>query len=333
MLPFPHSPESEFALAAVEAGVAICKPIYAGTDRGALKKTDASPVTIADFSVQAVTAAMLADHLPNDMLVAEESSAALREFENGGILQAVTDAFSRHHQPAKAAAVCNWIDRGSGVPGERFWVMDPVDGTKGFLRGGQYVIALALIEAGEIVVSALGCPHLDEQLRPDLDGSGVILLAARGSGAWLRRVDGTAWRRLHVAAQNQPHLARVAHSFEPTHTNHDLLQALLAGLETSVDTIPMDSQAKYAMIAGGTCDLLYRLTSTGRPPGSECIWDHAAGALLVTEAGGCITDLHGEPLDFMQGRTLAANEGVLVSNGTLHAAALEVYRRVTEKAG
>jgi len=333
LLPFPHSPELDFALKAVETGVEICIPIYAGTHQGALKKIDASPVTIADFSVQAVTAAMLADRFPDDVLVAEESSAVLREAENAYTLQAVTDVFSHHYRQASPEDVCGWIDRGSSNPQTRFWVMDPVDGTKGFLRGGQYVVALALIEAGEIMVSALGCPHLDEQLQPNFEDGGVMLLAERSGGAWLRPVKGAVWRRLQVSSQRQTELARAAHSFEPTHTNHDLLRALLAELGTNMETIPMDSQAKYAMIAGGSCDLLYRLTSSGRPPGAECIWDHAAGALMVTEAGGRITDLNGEPLDFMQGRTLAVNEGVLVTNGILHDAALDVYRRVTEEAG
>jgi 3'(2'), 5'-bisphosphate nucleotidase len=58
------------------------------------------------------------------------------------------------------------------------------------------------------------------------------------------------------------------------------------------------------------------------------IWDHAAGALIVEEAGGCVTDLVGRPLDFGAGRVLSHNEGVVASNGRLHSAVLEAVQRV-----
>ena len=56
--------------------------------------------------------------------------------------------------------VCAWIDYGSQNRASRFWTYDPIDGTKGFLRGDQYVSALALIEDGRVMVGALGCPEL-----------------------------------------------------------------------------------------------------------------------------------------------------------------------------
>jgi len=329
----PHSPQIEFSLNAVEVGMRLCMYIQAGGSQEALIKADASPVTIADYAVQAITGAMLAERFPEERLVAEESSAALREPSNRGTLDAITALVGRHLQRADSSEVCAWIDRGTADPGGCFWVMDPIDGTKGFIRGGQYVIALARIEDGEIVLSVLGCPRLNPQLQPDMDRGGAILLAVRGEGAWARQLDDLEWNRLQVSDQADPRFARIAHSFEPSHTNQGRLKKILSALGTRVETLPMDSQAKYAMIAGGTCELLYRLTSSGRPPGSECIWDHAAGALMVTEAGGQITDLNGEELDFTKGRTLAANEGVLVSNGVLHDAALETYQRVVGKMG
>jgi len=55
----------------------------------------------------------------------------------------------------------------------------------------------------------------------------------------------------------------------------------------------------------------------------ERMWDHAAGAAIVTEAGGRVTDLDGEPLDFTAGPTLQRNRGVLATNGAVHDLALE----------
>ena len=83
----------------------------------------------------------------------------------------------------------------------------------------------------------------------------------------------------------------------------------------------MDSQAKYAVVARGEADIYLRLPT--RADYREKIWDHAAGALIVTEAGGVVTDSAGRPLEFRQGRELAANRGVVVSNGRLHAQIIE----------
>lgn len=327
------SPDIQFLLQAVTTGMRLSSRLEASGDWDTLVKHDASPVTVADFAVQAVTAALLAKHNDGDVLVAEESSAALRLPENAHTLAAILSVVKQVLPEVDAEKLCAWIDRGASEPGERFWVMDPIDGTKGFVRGGQYVVALARVENGDVVMSALGCPHLNQQLQPDRDIGGSLLVAARGEGSWIRPSSGKEWRRLHVSTQSDARKARITHSFEPSHLNQDLLDALLDTLGTNVETLPMDSQAKYAMLSGGASDLLYRLTSTGRPPGAECIWDHAAGALIVEEAGGCVTDLHGEPLDFTQGKRLAANTGVLVSNGLLHQAALDAYRRVTGEAG
>jgi len=89
----------------------------------------------------------------------------------------------------------------------------------------------------------------------------------------------------------------------------------------------MDSQAKSLLLAAGEGELIFRLISPRRPDYVERIWDQAAGAIIVEEAGGRVTDLAGVPLDFRAGRALDRNLGVLASNGRLHAAALEAIRQ------
>jgi len=90
----------------------------------------------------------------------------------------------------------------------------------------------------------------------------------------------------------------------------------------------MDSQAKYAVLAAGQGDLYFRLLSSGKSDYREKIWDQAAGSLIVEEAGGRVTDLDGKPLDFSKGRTLAANRGLVASNGHLHNAALAAIKKI-----
>jgi 3'(2'), 5'-bisphosphate nucleotidase len=83
----------------------------------------------------------------------------------------------------------------------------------------------------------------------------------------------------------------------------------------------MDSQAKYGIVARGDAEIYLRMPT--RADYREKIWDHAAGALIVEEAGGTVTDILGRPLDFHQGRELSGNRGVVVTNGRSHTLVLE----------
>jgi 3'(2'), 5'-bisphosphate nucleotidase len=94
------------------------------------------------------------------------------------------------------------------------------------------------------------------------------------------------------------------------------------------EPILLDSQAKYLLLAAGKGDLLLRLLSPRAPDYREKVWDQAAGAIVVEEAGGLITDLDGKALDFTRGRLLTENRGILASNGRLHQDALAALRTV-----
>ena len=302
----------------LEAGE-LCRLVQA-TLVGGLQKEDRSPVTVADFASQAVAAARLQVAFPQDPLVAEERSRALRQPEAAETFDQVIEYVRRVHAGATAEQIAGWIDLGAGKPGQRFWTLDPIDGTAGFLRGDQWVVALALVEAGQVVLGALACPGLDAQFRPAAHRGGCLLLAVRGQGAWLE-ADG-AERPLRVSDRVAPEQARVMGSFEPSHTDPGKMDKLLARLGTEEPLVRMDSQAKFAMLAGGQAELIFRLLSPARPDYREKIWDQAAGAIIVEEAGGQVSDLTGAPLDFSAGASLDRNLGVVVSNGRLHAAAL-----------
>jgi 3'(2'), 5'-bisphosphate nucleotidase len=90
----------------------------------------------------------------------------------------------------------------------------------------------------------------------------------------------------------------------------------------------MDSQAKYAVLAAGQGEIYLRMLTPSRPDYKEKIWDQAAGSIVIEEAGGRVTDLHGKPLDFTLGRTLAQNRGICATNGLLHEAALKTLEAI-----
>jgi 3'(2'), 5'-bisphosphate nucleotidase len=109
-----------------------------------------------------------------------------------------------------------------------------------------------------------------------------------------------------------------------SHIDADRTDAFMrmAGVERS--PVRMDSQAKHALIAVGQADVFVRIPADSQY--REQVWDHAAGTLIVEEAGGRVTDLDGHPLDFNAGTRLLHNEGIVISNGRLHAAAVQALR-------
>ncbi len=324
----PYAAEAQFALQAVRAAARLCRRIQEERVAPAMTKADRSPVTVADFASQALIGRMLIESFPQDPLMAEEGSAALRTREGAETLRVVTEYLARLHPEATPESVCRWIDHGTAAPAGRFWVLDPIDGTKGFLRGEQYVVALALIERGEVVLGALGAPNLGHDLRPQVGGAGCALLAVRGRGSWATPLVEESLTRLQVSRRSEPQRARLLRSVESGHTDVAKIEAIADALGTREPPVLMDSQAKFALIAGGRAELILRLLSPHNPDYSEKIWDQAAGSIIVEEAGGRVTDLRGQPLDFAAGRELRNNLGVLVSNGLLHQVALQAVRAV-----
>lgn len=295
----------------------------------ALTKDDRSPVTVADFTVQAFVSHQLKQAFPGATLVAEEDANVLSQPQASDTLDKVTRFVSTQVASATPELVCQWIDRGQAGTGGRFWTLDPIDGTKGFLRGDQYAIALALLENNKVKIGALGCPNLRNGWQPDIGGAGSLVIAALGQGCWVTSLDGeAALERLSVSACTKADCARLMRSVEAGHTNTEKIDRLVDRMGIGGEPVRMDSQAKYAVLASGQAELVIRLLSPKQPDYREKIWDQAAGALIIEEAGGRISDLHGAALDFSRGRTLANNQGVMASNGALHEPALAALQEI-----
>ena len=307
----------EAGLEAVRAACKVCVRVQADLiHAGTLEKGDKSPVTVADFAAQAVVCGVLAERCPDVPVVGEEGSAELREGAHRGLLDQVAA-----HAGMRPAEALEAIDRGGFDPAtaangdprrDRYWALDPIDGTKGFLRGEQYAVALGLIEGGAVVGGVLGCPNLD---------GGLVLVAVKGAGAFRHAVEGTDHdphhgQRVRVSDRSEPAALRVCESVESGHTKQDAAAEVVARLGVTADPVRMDSQCKYAAVAMGVADAYLRLPT--RPGYVERIWDHAAGVAVLEEAGGAVTDAGGKPLDFSRGRGLDDNRGVIATNGPCH---------------
>lgn len=325
------NPQIRFALDVVQEAASLVRTIQQEMVSLALAKQDRSPVTVADFAAQALVAYRLSQAFPDTCLVGEENSADLKSSPD--TLAQVAHFVARLIPSATPTNVLEWIDRGAQNPGDYYWTLDPVDGTKGFLRGGQYAIALALMVDGRPEIGVLGCPNLAADGSQEMSGRGALFAAMRGTGSFALPISTPGSNQAHLhriqtTDENDPCLARLLGSFEASHTNADLMDGLVKHLAIQAETIRMDSQAKYAVLAAGKGEAIVRLLSPDRPDYKEKLWDHAAGSLVVEEAGGRVTDLDGKPLDFTAGRVLIHNRGLLVTNRTLHPIFLEALQRL-----
>ena len=136
---------------------------------------------------------------------------------------------------------------------------------------------------------------------------------------------------LRVHGASDPSEARFTESVESGHSDQDESARIAALLGIKHPPVRMDSQAKYAALARGDASIYLRLPT--RADYVERIWDHAAGYRIVLEAGGQVTDVNGEPLNFGLGRGLSSTKGVVVTNGRLHERVLAAVKATLGASG
>ena len=289
-----------------------------------LTKGDRSPVTLADLAVQVVVSRRLAERFPDDPLLAEEDSAALTEEPE--MAERVLDLAAGPLPELTPDGMIEALDRGGyeGTASGRYWVLDPIDGTKGFLRGDQYAIALALVDRGRPVVGVLGCPNLPVLPHGDAGDRGCLFTAVRGGGSTGQPLDSGAEHPIQVDDIIDPAKAVVCESVEAAHAAHSVQARIAARLGITAPPYRTDSQCKYAVLARGEASIYLRLPRDASY--REKVWDHAAGVVVIEEAGGKVTDLEGAPLDFSQGRLLGNHQGIVATNGAIHEQVLDACR-------
>jgi 3'(2'), 5'-bisphosphate nucleotidase len=206
---------------------------FYGDGRPAERKIDRSPVTAADRAAHDFILRGLSTFSPGVPVISEEGALPVYEARAG------------------------W---------RRFWLVDPLDGTKEFLSGnGEFTVNIALIEDNEPVLGVVAAPALD-----------AVYWAARGAGAWRRVADGPP-ERLRVAAP-QPSLTRVVES--RSHPSPEL-EAFLEELGP-VERVKLGSSLKFCRLAEGAADVYPRF-------GRTMEWDVAAGDCIYRNSGpdGC----------------------------------------------
>jgi len=321
-------PELDCALRAVAQACSVTRRVQAELDQiRQLTKDDRSPVTVADFAAQAIVALQLNDELGAISLVGEETAADLRAQADDALPSAITEAVRHIRQGITDSEVLDAIDMGNhDATDASYWTLDPVDGTKGFLRRGQYAVSLALIENGQVKLGVLGCTNLSPDFsRPfdDPDPVGCIYYASIDNGAWYLPANDidVAATRINAASDVALDALRVCESVEAAHSKQDDTARIIDHLNATSKPARLDSQCKYAVVGRGQADAYLRLpTHAGYV---EKIWDHAAGMIVAEEAGATVTDMYGNALDFSKGATLSANKGIVCTAAGIHAKIIE----------
>ncbi|KAK7696506.1 hypothetical protein QCA50_001164 [Cerrena zonata] len=343
--------EKQVAVAAVRRACVLASSVFNKLVKNeTLTKDDKSPVTVADYSAQAVINTVLSRTFPDDPIVGEEDAADLR-LESASTLrsrivelanEALTADLRAGEQPTwglgpdsaqTVEELLSTIDRGNYAGGRsgRMWALDPIDGTKGFLRGEQYAVCLALIINSRVELGVIGCPNLPVSASDPSGPRGCIFVAVRGQGAHQLPLDdpfSSTPTPISIPTFTQETL-NLLESVEKAHAKLSFNEKVASNLGITRPPTRMDSQAKYCSLARGDGGVYLRMpTGVGY---KEKIWDHAPGSLLVEEAGGVVSDSRGEPLDFGLGRTLGENFGVIAAGKHVHSKVLDAVKRVKEE--
>jgi myo-inositol-1(or 4)-monophosphatase len=188
---------------------------------------------------------------------------------------------------------------GHSAPSEYCWYVDPLDGTTNFAHGfPMFCVTLGLARRGEVIAGVVYDPTRDD-----------LYTAERGGGAYLNG------RRLQVSRTEKLSEGLVATGFPPFATNHDLnIKFYFRFTELSHGIRRCGSAAlDLCSVAAGRFDGFWELKLNP--------WDKAAGSLLVTEAGGRMSDIQGRPFDLL-------GDDVFASNGLIHDQMLEVFAEI-----
>ncbi len=312
--------------AAARAAARLCRLVQENYLSASSKGGE--PVTIADYGSQAIIGRALQKHYPNDAVVAEESGAQFLQIVKGEQRAQVLELLAQVlEQPVSLADLVAWLDFGAGKAARRTWVIDPVDGTKGFIARRHYAIACALLVDGQVAEGLIAAPGYVGS-----DGSLGALMYTQAGATWRAPLSGGAGQQVRVSRRRAVGEFVAVQSFERAHASKSrmALAREYAGLGDA-RILELDSMEKYALVACGDADLYMRLPWAGYRYAHK-IWDHAAGVALVQAAGGIVTDLDGSPLDFSLGDTMP-NLGMIISNGQHHAAVVKAVQRVLAETG
>jgi 3'(2'), 5'-bisphosphate nucleotidase len=238
----------------------------------------------------------LVEQKVNALLEMEEVTAADRE-ANDLIVRRLADEF-----PGDGILAEESVDTDARLNKERVWLIDPMDGTKNFVqRDGDFAVQIGLAVAGEAVLGVVYQPVRD-----------VLYRAVRGEGSW-REKDGKQAERMRVSEKTDP--AEMVLASSRSHRS-PRMERVVDSFGFKFETRRGSVGVKIGLIAEQEADLYLHLSPSTKQ------WDTCAPEIVLTEAGGRLTDLFGKPLRYNALRIDNRN-GVVATNNVAHALVID----------
>ncbi|GER53015.1 3'(2'),5'-bisphosphate nucleotidase-like protein [Striga asiatica] len=351
------------AVDVVERACRLCvdvqKSLFAN-DGNIVEKLDQTPVTIADFGVQALVSLEMGKLFPSIPLVAEEDSGFVRKNNLvDAVVQVVNDKSSLRDEAFNQDDVLKAIDRGGkdaylfGREPATYWELKILFASFSSISSmGRDVmeVGLALVVEGEIVLGVMGCPNWQYgDSVPEVEGkentdsrSGIIMISHIGWGTWRTTLWNAQnsdtklthkWTKCLVDSLRNVHEARFC--IPESQTWESLPLSIQFNATTHADNVGENnvlllpaccgSLCKYLMVASGRASVFFL---RARSKSVIRVWDHAVGVICIHEAGGKVTDWKGSKLDLSADQTgrriLYPSGGILVSNDSLHNQILDI---------
>jgi 3'(2'), 5'-bisphosphate nucleotidase len=241
------------------------------------------PVTQADRAVNELIVRALRAEFPDDGILAEES-----------------------------------VDTDRRIGRERVWMIDPIDGTRGFIAGtGDFCVQIGLAVAGRAALGILYAPATD-----------VLYWAARGHGSWVLRptseADGEP-RPERLRVSDESDLARMRLAESRSHRGPKM-DSVVRALGVRAEVRSHSVGIKVGLLVERQAELYIHMSPKTKQ------WDTCAPEVVLAEAGGVMTDLWGGPLQYNTPDVLNRN-GLVASNGAAHARVIERMRPLLDEWG
>ena len=269
------------------------------------QKEDDSPVTIADYATQIFIINKIMEQFPSDQIIAEEDD---NSFLNHDARKSISSCY-------ETLNIGENIDIGKSLMkkdkySERQWTVDPIDGTKGYQKGLSYAIGIGFMIKSNPKICTISVPNYKKFGK-------AIFIAEKDNGSKIA-INNSEFISLSVSNQSYLKQAKMCHSL---HYDEPWVMDFAARAEIT-NFVQIDSMAKFCMIADGTADLYIKPMNKSR----SFAWDFLPGTLLVQEAGGTVSDLQGNRIEFNDDKCMVSAPGLIASNSIIHDEILKKLR-------
>ncbi|MBD3342735.1 MAG: hypothetical protein GF353_26800 [Candidatus Lokiarchaeota archaeon] len=290
-----YSKELEFAIEISKTALRITE-WFKAVGFESFKKVDDTPVTLADLAAQIYIVSNLKTHFPDDQIISEEDSTYLSNQAEKLIKRSFEELNLNNSFNLKE--ILNY----NGKQVNRKWTIDPIDGTKGFQEDLYYAVGISLMEGSDRKISVITAPKF-------LDKGFTTFTAEKGNGAKVS-YEGKEFIPIKVSDQNSLEEATLVRSL---HFDKEWVSKF-AQVANIKKFVRIDSMLKFCMVATGIADLYVKPVDMDH----SYTWDYAPGDLLVSEAGGIISDLNNKPVNFNEEKFICKTPGFSVDNCVLH---------------